>query len=85
MAYSWKVFRQKTPTIRVIPTIRVRLGKCALIGQFKQYLEFIHVIKLKGGQSKNLYGIVGITRIVGVFWRKTFQLYAVPPCNAHAD
>jgi hypothetical protein len=36
-------------------TIRQRLGKCALIGQFKQYLEFIHVIELKVGQSKNFW------------------------------
>ena len=26
-----------------------------LIGQFKQYLEFIHVIELRGGQSKNFW------------------------------
>jgi hypothetical protein len=43
-------FRQKPPIIRVFSTIRGRLGKCALIGQFKQYLEFI--IELKGGQSQ---------------------------------
>jgi hypothetical protein len=41
---------EKPPTIRVFRTIRGRLGKCALIGQFKQYLEFM--IELKGGQSK---------------------------------
>ena len=55
MAYSWKVFRQKTPTIRVIPTIRVRLVKCALVDLSKEYLEFIHVIDLKGGKSKNFW------------------------------
>ena len=41
--------------IRLIPTLRVQLGKCALIGQFTQYLEFIHVIELKGGQNKNFW------------------------------
>ena len=45
-ADSWNVFRQKPPTIRVFqlsaffPTIRGRLGKCALIGQFKQYIVY---------------------------------------------
>ena len=54
-AYSWKVFSQKPPTIRVIPTIRVRLVKCALVDLSKEYLEFIHVIDLKGGKSKNFW------------------------------
>ena len=50
-----KFFSKKPQLYAKFPTIRVRLGKCALIGQLQQYLEFIHVIELKRGQSKNFW------------------------------
>ena len=51
-------FDSKKPQLYAyFPTIRVLLGKCALIGQFVQYLEF--KIALKYGQSKNFWWFKG--------------------------
>jgi hypothetical protein len=35
--------------------ISKKKNKTTSDGQFEQYLEFIHVIELRGGQSKNFW------------------------------